>query len=184
MRNQALALTVLCIAAAGCGPGAMDHRPLTPSQAVQDVDSGAILAAPDSIGAPLTGAWACSDTCFASGASGQLPNAPHDIATTSGPKGDGDVEVATWRGELGPGVTAFALPVAVGPDASQVSVRVKIDGVARAVPTVGSDAWHFVRVAVSASERGRPLEIEIRDRGANWGQWVAAGAPHALREGA
>jgi hypothetical protein len=90
---------------------------------------------------------------------------------------------------LGPlhldGHTAMAIPLATGPDTHDLSIVVR-DAVSKEIfaqmspPPVHTAwwAWH------PDLPQGREITVEVlaEDKGSAWGQWLAVGSPHTLRQ--
>jgi hypothetical protein len=129
----------------------------------------------------ITGAWVPNGFYKGAGSPG-LPSA-------EGPVFGSFPDAATGSIRLGPfhldGHTGIAIPLVTGPDTHGLSVTVR-DAVSKEVlaqlappPIRGAWwAWH------PDLPLGREITIEVfaEDRGSGWGQWLALGSPHVLRQ--
>lgn len=77
------------------------------------------------------------------------------------------------------------IPVITGPTAARARVAVKSasgEVLAALDPATGATQWTWWKVPLKAC---RPdcsgLILEVQDDGDEWGEWIAVGAPHALK---
>jgi hypothetical protein len=172
----------LFLTLAACGPGAIDQPPVDAKQASFLTDIGMTFAEPATIGDPIPGAWTCDGACLLPGAHPALPPpVASTIAGTYGPSGDADTGAVSWSGDITGDIGAIAIPFATGPDNSNVSLNVTVDGrrISARMPPGG--AWRFWRIRLARGEQRHHIEIRLRDTGSAASQWIAAGPPHTLK---
>lgn len=108
------------------------------------------------------------------------PRAGWGTYTRQGDAGVGRVSLSVT---VAPDVREIAVPLITGPVAEGVIFRVLgEDGGEIAVLAAPADAsgWRLWRIEMAPAARLRQLRIEVEDRGADWGQWAALGAPRAI----
>ncbi len=81
---------------------------------------------------------------------------------------------------------AIAIPVAAGPETSNLSVKVLNSKTGQVIASLNPmppvDHWWAWNVALP-NEADPVIEIIAEDAGTHWGQWLAIGAPHSVYDG-
>jgi hypothetical protein len=129
----------------------------------------------------ITGAWVPDGYYKGLGGPG-VPSADGPVFGTFPDSSTGSIRMGPFHLD---GHTGIAIPVVTGPDSHNLSIVVR-DAVSKEVlaemappPTrIAWWAWH------PDLPQGREMTVEVfaEDKGSGWGQWLALGWPHALRQ--